>query len=133
MAGRVPAIVTAVVCALVAIFLAVNARDASVLRQANEHGAAGRFGDAVAAAGRVRRAPADARALVAAARARTAAGELLAADRAWAAAARRDPNRWQVHFEWARALGVLRGDPAAAQRHYRRARALNPLLPPLVP
>lgn len=99
------------------------------MRKANEHGAAGRFDAAVREAARVDRAPTDLRALTVIARAQTAAGNLEAADRAWAQVARRDPNNWRVHYEWARALGILRGSPAKTTRIYRRALELNPRLP----
>ena len=127
--SRVPVLLIATVCALVGGFLALNGRDASTVRRANEAGAAGRFDEAVRHAERVRRAPADLRALLAIARAHTAAGRPAQADRAWAAAARRDPNNWIVHYEWARALGLFRADPARIARTYRRARDLNPRLP----
>ena len=119
----------AAVCALLAGFMALNGRDASMVRRANEAGAAGRFDDAVRHAERVNRAPADLRALLVIARAHTAAGRGAQADRAWAAVARRDPNNWVVHCEWARALGVVRADPDRIARIYRRARDLNPRLP----
>jgi tetratricopeptide (TPR) repeat protein len=131
MAGRVPSLVVAVVCALLAMFLALNGRDASLVRDANREGRAGRLDAALQTAGKVHRAPADLRALLATARAHTAAGRLPQADAAWAAVARRDPNNWRVHFEWARALGALDGDEAKAVRVYDRARELNPRLPAL--
>ena len=101
------------------------------MRDANELGAAGRYDAAIATARQVHRAPADAGALLVQARAQTAAGRLGAADAAWAAAARRDPNNWEIHFEWARAIASLQGDRAVALRHYARARELNPRLPAL--
>jgi Flp pilus assembly protein TadD len=131
MAGRAPSLVVAVVCALLAIFLALNGRDASLVRDANREGRAGRFDVALQTAGKVHRAPADLRALLATARAHTAARRLGPADAAWAAVARRDPNNWRVHFEWARALGSLGGDRDKAARVYARARQLNPRLPAL--
>jgi tetratricopeptide (TPR) repeat protein len=119
----------AVVCALLAIFLALNGRDASLVRDANDAGRAGRFDEVVSTADRVHRAPADLRALVAKARAHTGAGRLGQADAAWAAVARRDPNNWEVHYEWARALIFLGGDREKAAAIYDRARELNPQLP----
>ena len=116
------------VCALLSIFLALNGRDASLVRDANAAGAAGRFDEAVATAARVRRTPADTRALVAIARAHTAAARLAAADRAWAAAARRDPNNWRVHYEWARAVAILGGSADRRDAIYERAVELNPRL-----
>jgi tetratricopeptide (TPR) repeat protein len=116
---------------VLAIFLALNGRDASLVRDANQAGRAGRFDEAVKTAARVTRAPADTRALLAEARAQTAARRLAPADAAWAAVARRDPNNWRVHYEWARALGSLGGDRAKAARVYARARELNPRLPAL--
>lgn len=127
--GRWPAVGVAVVCALLAIFLALNGRDASLVREANESGRAARFDEAITTADRVRRAPADLRALVAKARAHTAAGRLREADRGWAAVARRDPNNWEIHYEWARALIILDGDREKASAIYERARELNPQLP----
>lgn len=117
-------------CGLLAIYLGLGARDASEVRRANEAAARGDFEGALRAAGRVTRAPAKASALVVRARALTAAGRLHAADRAWAAAAGRSPNDWQLQYEWARALGRLGGDIGKALRIYARARELNPRLPP---
>lgn len=130
MSGRGPALVVAGVCALLAIFLALNGRDASLVRDANDAGRAGRFDEAIALAARVRRPPADLRALVATARAHTAARRLDAADAAWAAAARRDPNSWEVHYEWAHALFVLGAPRRRILEVYGRARELNPQLQP---
>ena len=128
--GRAPALAVAGVCALLAIFLGVNGRDASLVRDADDAGRAGRFDDTIAIAGRVRRAPADLRAMVATARAHTAAGRLRAADAAWAAVARRDPNSWEVQLEWARALAILGAPRTRVLEVYARARELNPQLPP---
>jgi tetratricopeptide (TPR) repeat protein len=113
------------------MFLGLNGRDASRVRDANDAGARGNYDAAVAIAGQVHRAPAEVGALLATARALTGARRLRQADTAWAAVARRDPNNWQVHLEWARALVGLGGDRAAAAAHYRRARQLNPRLPAL--
>ena len=129
--SRLPAVGVAVVCALLAIFLALNARDASLVRDANRLGREGHYDAAARTAERVHRAPADVRALLARARAHPAARRLAAADTAWAELARRDPNNWRVHFEWSRAIGSLGGDAAKAVRVYARARELNPRLPAL--
>lgn len=99
------------------------------MRRANELGAQGRYAEAAREAASVTRAPAEASALVARARALTGEGRLAAADAAWERAARRTPNDWQVHFEWATAVFVLGGDRARALRIYARARELNPFLP----
>jgi hypothetical protein len=128
-AARLPASLAALVCVLVAIFLALNGRDASVVRTANEQGAAAHYDQAIATAQRVHRSPADLHALEVVARANTAAQRLHAADLAWAALARRDPNNWEVHYDWARSLAILRGAPEDIALHYRRARELNPRLP----
>ena len=100
------------------------------MRKANEHGAAGRFDAAVREAARVDRAPTDLRALTVIARAQTAAGNLEAADRAWAQVARRDPNNWRVHYEWARAVAILGGPPERRDAAFARAVELNPRLAP---
>jgi tetratricopeptide (TPR) repeat protein len=114
---------------VLAIYLGLGARDATHVRRANEAGARGDLTAALREAGAVKRAPAEASALVVRARALTYAGRLRAADRAWAAAAARSPNDWQLQYEWARALGRLGGDIGKALRIYARARELNPRLP----
>ena len=130
MRSRGPSVVISAVCILLAIFLALNGRDAAHVRNADQAGREGRFDEAVQIAGRAQRSPAQARALVTIARAHTAAGRLEEADQAWAAAARRDPNNWRVHFEWARAIGILQGPADRREAAYARARELNPKLPP---
>ena len=130
MLRRLPAIATALVCGLLAIYLGLGARDAREVRRANDAAARGDLTTALREADRVTRAPARASALVVRARALTAAGRVRAADRAWAAAAGRSPNDWQLQYEWARALGTLGGDIGKALRVYGRARELNPRLPP---
>jgi Flp pilus assembly protein TadD len=116
-----------------AIFLALGARDAALVREANEQGARGDYDSALATAAKVHRAPAELGALLASAHALTAARRWPEADTAWAAVARRDPNNWQVHLGWARAAATAGGDFAAARSHYQRARDLNPQLAALVP
>jgi tetratricopeptide (TPR) repeat protein len=131
MRDRLVALAVALVCGMLAIFLAFNGRDAVSVRKANELGAAGQYAAAVAEAEKVHSAPAEGGALLAKARALTAAGHLHPADAAWAAVARRDPNNWQAHFQWAQAVSVLGGSRAAVRAHYARARELNPRLPAL--
>jgi tetratricopeptide (TPR) repeat protein len=131
MRSRAGALAAAVVCALVAIYLGLQARDAATVRDADRLARGGQWDRAIAGVRDVTRAPSDLRALVVRARSLTALQRRDAADAAWRRVARRDPNNWQVHYEWARAVGLLGGDPAAATRHYDRARELNPQLPPL--
>ena len=131
MRRRLPAFAAALVCALIAVYLGLGARDEGHVRRANEAGARGDFARALREADAVTRAPAKASALVVKARAYTYADDLRRADRAWAAAVARSPNDWQIQYEWARALGRLGGDIVKAQRIYARARELNPRLPAL--
>ena len=77
----------------------------------------------------VKRAPADAAALVVRARALTELGDAKRADEAWRAVIRRMPNDWKLQLEWFRAIVRLGGDRAHALRVYARARELNPRLP----
>jgi Flp pilus assembly protein TadD len=119
------------VCCVSAIFLGLDAHDASLVREANGQGARGDYDSALATAAKVHRAPAQLGAMLVTARTLSAQGRLPEADAAWAAVARRDPNNWHVHLEWARTIARLHGDGAAALSHYRRARELNPQLPAL--
>jgi predicted Zn-dependent protease len=128
---RLAVIGTVALCVVIALYLALAAGDASHVRRANEAGRAGHLEEALREARAVRRGPARTSALLVQARALTEQGRLRAADAAWRAVARRDPNEWQVHLEWAQALVRLGGDRRAAVREYLRARALNPSLPPL--
>ena len=114
---------------MLALFLGLNARDASLLREANEHGAAKRYSEALTTSRRITRAPHDARAQVVQARALTLLGRVPEARKAWATAARRDPNNWQLQVEWGRLL-LFTGDLDGAQRRFDRARELNPRLVP---
>jgi Flp pilus assembly protein TadD len=114
-----------VVCLLAATYFALERRDAERLRDANIAGAHGRFSQAVDASRAVKRAPAQARALLVEARAQRALGHRAAARRAFEQAARRDPNNWEIHRDWAILLSGL-GDRAGAGRQMSRALSLNP-------
>lgn len=110
------------------MYLGLNAYDSSLVRQADELGLAGRYDEAIDMAARVRLPPADARALVTRARALSAKRDWVQADIAWRSAVRRDPNNWQLQYEWALAL-VHGGHTRKSLRRYARARELNPNLP----
>jgi cytochrome c-type biogenesis protein CcmH/NrfG len=109
--------------------MGLGAVDASRVKRANELSNAGRYAAALREAGRVRRAPADAAALLVRARVLTRRGDLAGADRAWRSALRRIPNDWKLTLEYARALIALGGDRGRVLRVYARARELNPRLP----
>jgi len=123
--ARLPSVAIAALCALTAIYLAQARNDAEVLREANQQGLAGRFDAAARTAHGLDRAPADARARLVEAHALEAARRPAAASDAYARAARRTPNDWVVHRDWAVLLNRLR-DHRAASREIGRALALNP-------
>jgi Flp pilus assembly protein TadD len=126
---RLGALVIAALCAVTAVYLFLGAKDASRVERANDLGRQGDYAAALREVETVRRAPADAAALLVRARALTALGQAAPAVRAWRAALRRIPNDWKLHVEYARALARLGGDRDSVQRAYTRARELNPRLP----
>jgi Flp pilus assembly protein TadD len=88
-------------------------------------------GDAASAESLTRdpgRTPAAERSLLVRAVALRNLGRYGEADRAFAAAAARDPNSWRLHREWAISLARA-GDRQAARERFARARELNPQLP----
>ena len=111
-----------------AVYLGIHARQAGLVRDAGELGAAGQFVEAERTAARVTRAPADARALVLRARAFTQQGRYPEAEPFWRAAARRAPNDWILQLDWARAAMHSGRDVKAARAPLRRALELNPRL-----
>jgi hypothetical protein len=115
-----------------AVYMIRATGDASRVRRAATLAQQGRYDEALAEAGRVRGAPAEAAALVVRARALTGKRDPRA-DAAWAAVVRRVPNSWQLQLEWVRAILKLGGSRAHALRVYERARALNPQLPAFGP
>lgn len=115
-------------CLCAAGYLGVEARDAKRVERGNELARAGDYAGALREAATVRGAPAEVRALLLEANALFAARRYRAASRAFAALAKRDPNNWVVHAEWARVLVAL-GRQRAVRARYDRARQLNPNLP----
>lgn len=113
------------------MYLFLGAEDASRVERANDFGRQGDYAAALREVESVRRAPADAAALLVRARALTALGEAAPAGRAWRAALRRIPNDWKLHLEYARAVARLGGGRGHVLRAYDRARELNPRLPEL--
>jgi tetratricopeptide (TPR) repeat protein len=129
--GRAAIVVAAVVCGLTAIYLGINAHDATLVKRANEQGLHHRYAQALDTAARVKHPPADARALLVTAYALRDQGRLPAASAAFSRAANRDPNNYEIHFNWALLLLRL-GERSAAGREMGRAVELNPrLVPPL--
>jgi Flp pilus assembly protein TadD len=121
----------AVVCLLGAVYLEVERRDQVRLKDANELGRKGNYLVAAREAERVSRAPADGRALLVRAYALAGARRDRQASDAFAAAARRDPNNWVIHRDWALLLQRL-GNVRRARAEMGRALGLNPRmqLPP---
>lgn len=124
---RAASLAIAVLCVATAAYLQLAAQDAGRALDAERAARAGRFDEALDLARTVRRAPADLRARLTEARVLTAQGKGRRASDAYAAVARRDPNNWLVHWEWARQSAPL--DLPAAIERLRRAKELNPLLP----
>src|SRR5262249_29619798 len=89
---RLAAAGSGLLCALAAIYLGLQASDASHVRRANELGNAGRLPEAIDEAAKATHAPADARGMLVKARALTLERRLHEADAAWAALVQREPN-----------------------------------------
>lgn len=123
--ARAVTLVVAALCAGLAGYLALSARDERTLREANRLGAAGEPAAALRKAAEVTRAPAGTRARLTEAYAALAANRPDVAVRAFAAAARRDRENWVVHRDWALAL-VRAGHVERGRRRMARAVALNP-------
>lgn len=121
------AIAAALVCAALAAYLAMAARDERTLQRANALGAQGDAVGALRLARSVERAPATTRAHLTAAYAALAAGRPAEAITEFAAAARRDPDDWVIHRDWALALAAT-GQRDRAARRMTRAAQLNPRL-----
>ena len=124
--ARLASVATALLCLAAAVYLQQGAQAAGDAREATRAAREGRFEEAVRLAREVERAPADLRARLTEARALAAMRRLEAADAAYAAVARRDPNNWIVQLEWARATILIDFDAAVAR--LRRAHELNPRL-----
>ena len=122
---RLVAMPLALGCLLVALYLGFAQRDAAHVDEANRLGVEGRFAEAERAARSAERPPARDRGKLVLAYALRDQGRLEEAARAFAQAARADPNSWTVHRDHAVVLLRL-GDRPGARRAMARALELNP-------
>lgn len=114
-----------VVCAVLALWLGLGARDQRAVRDAADLALAGDPTGAAARAAGVDGRPAALRARIVQARALFFAADLDAASAAYRDAAELAPNDWTVRREWA-LTEARRGATGAARRQLARALALNP-------
>jgi Flp pilus assembly protein TadD len=102
-------------------------RSESRLGSANDLGRQGRYREAATLAAGIRTAPTVARAEVVVAYADLAAGNLPAADAAFARAAAQSPRDWALRTDWATTL-LRRGRRGHARAEMALALSLNPRL-----
>ena len=114
-------------CIVAVIYLLAAQHDASRLASANRQDAAGHYAAALDSARHVSRTPAKDRAMLVEAYALESLGRTGAADRAYAEAAKADPNNWVLHRDWALLLAHA-GQTGRARQEMNRALELNPLM-----